>query len=97
MMSHSARLGKKSDDLESPLGYNNGMRVHFILLEDTSFNNVHKCQHKTLNHQIDVQVYSQGEWNNYMNAPAIVENCSLEHNVKCRTSVSRPQRVVYRR
>ncbi|GBM83764.1 hypothetical protein AVEN_28478-1 [Araneus ventricosus] len=73
------------------LGYNSGMRERVILLEITPLNGVHEWQHNRLNHQTDVQVCSQGAWDNHESAPAVIGNCSLDHNSRCRSSVSRPQ------
>ncbi|GBM58974.1 hypothetical protein AVEN_230087-1 [Araneus ventricosus] len=44
-----------------------------------------------LNHQTDVQICSQGAWDNHESAPVVILNCSPDHNSRRRSSVSRPQ------
>ncbi|GBO23935.1 hypothetical protein AVEN_88224-1 [Araneus ventricosus] len=79
------------DSLYSILGYNSGIRTSVILLESTPLNAVHEWQHNRLNHQTDVQICSQDAWVNHESVPAVIGNCSADHNSRCRSSVSRPQ------
>ncbi|GBM42758.1 hypothetical protein AVEN_81584-1 [Araneus ventricosus] len=67
------------------------MRAKVIVLENTPLNAVHEWQHNRLNHQTDVQICSQGAGDNHESAPAVIGNCSTDHNSRCRSSVSRPQ------
>ncbi|GBM06670.1 hypothetical protein AVEN_190885-1 [Araneus ventricosus] len=67
------------------------MRASVILLENTPLNAVHEWQHNRLNHQTEVQICCQGVWDNHESAPAVIGNCSPDHNSCCRSSVSRPQ------
>ncbi|GBN31909.1 hypothetical protein AVEN_236559-1 [Araneus ventricosus] len=67
------------------------MRASVILLENTPLNAVHEWQHNRLNHQTDVQIFSQGALDNHESAPAVIGNCSPDHNSRCRSSVFRPQ------
>ncbi|GBL84130.1 hypothetical protein AVEN_118547-1 [Araneus ventricosus] len=73
------------------LGYNSGMRASVILLENTPLNAAHEWQHNRLNHQTDLQICSHGAWDNHESSPAVIGNCSPDHNSRCRSSVSRPQ------
>ncbi|GBL75605.1 hypothetical protein AVEN_154929-1 [Araneus ventricosus] len=73
------------------LGYDSGMRASFILLENTPLNAVHEWQHNRLNRQSDVQICSQGAWDNHESAPAVIKNCSPDQNSRCRSGVFRPQ------
>ncbi|GBN32602.1 hypothetical protein AVEN_94565-1 [Araneus ventricosus] len=73
------------------------MRAKVILLENTPLNAVHEWQHNRLNHQTDVQICSQGAWDNHESAPAVIGNCSPDHNSRCRSSVSRPQREILKK
>ncbi|GBN55559.1 hypothetical protein AVEN_75079-1 [Araneus ventricosus] len=43
------------------------------------------------NHQTDLQICSQGAWDNHESAPAVIGNCSLDHKSRCRSSASKPQ------
>ncbi|GFV86649.1 uncharacterized protein TNCV_4185021 [Trichonephila clavipes] len=45
-----------------------------------------------LNYQNDVQVCSQGAWNNLKIAPNLIENLSPDRNFNCSSRVSRPQK-----
>ncbi|GBM06333.1 hypothetical protein AVEN_121376-1 [Araneus ventricosus] len=67
------------------------MRARVILLENTPVNAVHDWEHCRFNHQTDIQICSQGAWDNHESSPALMENCSPDHNSMCRSSVSRPQ------
>ncbi|GBM21172.1 hypothetical protein AVEN_50904-1 [Araneus ventricosus] len=67
------------------------MRASVILLENTPLNAIHEWQHNRLNHQTDLQICSQGARDNHESAPAVIGNCSPDHNSRCRSSVSRPQ------
>ncbi|GBN18147.1 hypothetical protein AVEN_191705-1 [Araneus ventricosus] len=67
------------------------MRASVILMENTPLNAVHEWQHNRLNNQTDVQICSQGAWDNHESAPADIGNCSPGHNSRCRSSVSRKQ------
>ncbi|GBN62394.1 hypothetical protein AVEN_241367-1 [Araneus ventricosus] len=60
-----------------------------ILLGNTPLSAVHECQHNRLNNRTDVQICSQGAWDNHESAPAVIGNCSPDH--ESRSSVSRPQ------
>ena len=53
----------------------------------------HERQNHRLNCQADVQIYSQCVWNNYESASAVIGNCSLDHDPRCRSRLSRPQTV----
>ncbi|GBM13952.1 hypothetical protein AVEN_152380-1 [Araneus ventricosus] len=66
------------------------MRASVILFE-TPLNAVHEWHHNRLNHQTGVQICSQGAWDNHKSAPAVMGNCSPDHNSRRRSSVSRPQ------
>ncbi|GBL77817.1 hypothetical protein AVEN_153014-1 [Araneus ventricosus] len=67
------------------------MRVSVSLLENTPFNAVSEWQHNRMNHQTDVEICSQGAWDNHESASAVIENCSPDHNSRCKSNVSRPQ------
>ncbi|GBM75266.1 hypothetical protein AVEN_214587-1 [Araneus ventricosus] len=73
------------------------MRASVILLENTPLNAVHEWQHNKLNHQTGVQICSQGAWDNHESAPAVIGNCSPDHNSRCRSSVSSRRQVGCRR
>ncbi|GBM83996.1 hypothetical protein AVEN_110127-1 [Araneus ventricosus] len=68
------------------------MTASVILLRNTPLNVAHEWQHNKLNHQTDVQICRQGAWDNHESAPAVIGNCSPDHNFKCRSGVSRPQK-----
>ncbi|GBM29937.1 hypothetical protein AVEN_111241-1 [Araneus ventricosus] len=67
------------------------MRASVRLLGNTPLNAIHKWQHNRLNHQTDLQICSQGARDNQESAPAVIGNCSPDHNSRCRSSVFRPQ------
>ncbi|GBN29732.1 hypothetical protein AVEN_82138-1 [Araneus ventricosus] len=70
------------------LGYDNGMRASVILLENTPLNAAQEWQHNRLNHQTAVQICSQGARES---APAVIGNCTLDHNSRCSVCLGRRQ------
>ncbi|GBM35751.1 hypothetical protein AVEN_108952-1 [Araneus ventricosus] len=68
------------------------MSASFILLESSPLIAVREWQHNRLNHQIEVQICSQAASDNHESAPAVIGNCSPNHNSRCTSSVSRPQK-----
>ncbi|GBM77763.1 hypothetical protein AVEN_231572-1 [Araneus ventricosus] len=66
------------------------MMASVILLENTPLNAV-EWQHNRLNHQTDIRICSQGAWDNHESVPAVIGNCSPDHNSRCKSSVPRPQ------
>ncbi|GBN69756.1 hypothetical protein AVEN_9317-1 [Araneus ventricosus] len=61
----------------------------------SSGNDDKKWQHSRFNHNSDMHIYSQGAWYKEKSAPAIIGNCSLDHNSWCRSSVSAPQTTLF--
>ncbi|GFS84825.1 uncharacterized protein TNCV_2957131 [Trichonephila clavipes] len=64
------------------------MRASVILLGNSLSNSVHEWQYYRLNYQTDVQICNQCVWDNHESAPAVVGNCSPNHNSRYRSSVS---------
>ncbi|GFY10467.1 uncharacterized protein TNCV_1463561 [Trichonephila clavipes] len=70
------------------LHYNSSVRVNVILLENSQLNAVDEWQYYGLNYQTDVQICSQCVRDNHESTPAIIGNCSSDHDSRCRFSVS---------
>ncbi|GFY03884.1 uncharacterized protein TNCV_1196641 [Trichonephila clavipes] len=62
----------------------NNMETHLVTLQ---------AKYYKLNYQTDREIFSQCFWDNYKSAPAVIGNCSTDHDSRCRSSVSRPQTV----
>lgn len=65
------------------LDNNNGMKTSVILFGNTSLILVHQWQYNTLNSQVDVQIWYQGDWYNSDVASVITGNCSPDLNSRC--------------
>lgn len=61
-------------------------------LKNSSLKAVYEWQNNRLNHRTDIQICSQAMWDCHKSVTVVMGNYFLDHNSRCMSSVSWPQR-----